>query len=46
MIDVDELIQQLTVIAYDDIPPVRRYQILHVIAYLESWAKEHHVKAN
>jgi hypothetical protein len=46
MIDVAELIEQLKVIAYDDIPPVRRAQLLHVIVYLESWAKDHYVKAN
>jgi hypothetical protein len=46
MIDVEELIEQLKVIAYDDIPPVRRAQLLHVIVYLEQWAKDHKVKAN
>ena len=46
MIDVEELIEQLKVIAYDDIPPVRRAQLLHVIVYLEQWAKDHNVRAN
>jgi len=46
MIDIEELISQLLVIAYDDIAPIRRAQILHVIAFLESWSKEHNIKAN
>ena len=46
MIDVAELIEQLKVIAYDDIPPIRRAQILHVIIYLEHWAKNYNNKAN
>lgn len=46
MIDVQELIEQLKVIAYDDIPPIRRAQILHVVIYLEQWSKLHTVKAN
>ncbi len=46
MIDIEELIAQLLVIAYDDIAPVRRAQLLHVIAFLESWSKDHTVKAN
>lgn len=46
MIDIEDLIAQLLVIAYDDITPVRRAQILHVISFLESWSKDHRIKAN
>ena len=46
MIDVDELIASLMVIAYDDIPPVRRAQILHVIGFLQRWSKEQQYRAN
>lgn len=46
MIDLDKLIAQLMVVAYDDIPPVRRAQILHVITFLEQWARDHKHRGN
>lgn len=46
MIDIEDLISQLLIIAYDDITPVRRAQILHVVAFLESWSKHHKIKSN
>jgi hypothetical protein len=46
MIDIEELIAQLLVVAYDDIAPIRRAQILHVVAFLEAWSKDHKIKAN
>jgi hypothetical protein len=46
MIDVNELIESLMVIAYDDIAPIRRAQILHVIGFLQRWSKEQQFKAN
>lgn len=46
MIDINELIESLMVIAYDDIPPIRRAQILHVIGFLQRWSKEQQYKAN
>ena len=46
MIDINELIESLMVIAYDDIPPIRRAQILHVIGFVQRGTKEQQYKAN